>query len=120
MSRSRLTRLSRRHLLTGAALLSTAALPGCSWFDDLFETHKVPLTGRREQVLPTLYGLQVDPADHRPIILPKPVQNAAWAQSGETPTHVMGQPRGGRPAALLAPLDRRGRRATGARSPLRP
>ena len=87
MSRPQLT---RRSLLNAGTLLATAALPGCSWFDGLFETHKVPIPGKREEVLPGFAGLQADPADHRPITLPRPVLNVDWAQSGETPTHVTG------------------------------
>ena len=82
--------IRRRSLLQAAAALSVAALPGCAWLDDAFETHKVPIPGRREQVLPGSSGLLADPADHRPILLPKPVLNADWPQSGDGPTHVMG------------------------------
>ena len=88
MSRIPLSR--RRALRNAAALMAAAALPGCAWFDDLFEAHKIPLTGKREQVLPGFAGLQADPSDHRPITLPKPVVNADWPQAGDTPSHVMG------------------------------
>ena len=86
-----MTRVTRRRsLLHAAALASAAALPGCSWLDDAFETHKVPIPGKREQVLPGASGLQADAADHRPILLPKPVMNADWPQAGDSPSHVMG------------------------------
>ena len=85
---SRLIR--RRAMLNAAALLSAAALPGCAFFDGLFDAHKVPIPGKREQVLPGYSGLQADPADRRPILLPKPVLNADWPQAGDGPTHVMG------------------------------
>ena len=88
MSRSPLGR--RRALLNAAALLSIGSLPGCAWLDNAFETHKVPLTGKREQVLPGFAGLQADPSDHRPITLPEPVQNADWPQAGDSPSHVLG------------------------------
>ena len=88
MSRSR--NFGRRSLLRTVSVASAAALPGCSFLDDLFETEKTPLPGRREAVMVTTRGMVVDPTDHRTVTLPAPVQNAEWAQSGGNPAHVVG------------------------------
>jgi outer membrane protein assembly factor BamB len=81
--------LSRR-----ATLLSGLALAGCSslsgTLDDLFESDKPVAPGKREAVLAATRGLQVDPADHGAVMLPPPVRNADWLQSGGTPTHAVG------------------------------
>jgi len=73
-----------------AALLGTLALTGCSTFDDLFESNKPPVPGKRETVLTSTRGLQVDASDHGSVTLPAPVRNAEWLQSGGNPTHAMG------------------------------
>ncbi len=73
-----------------AALLGTLALTGCSIFDDMFESTKPPVPGKREAVLTSTRGLQVDTSDHEPVTLPAPVRNAEWLQSGGDPTHAMG------------------------------
>ena len=81
---------SRRALLRTAALLPAAALPGCSFFDDLFESSKPGLPGKRETVMPSTRGMQLDASFTQPVTLPAPVLNADWAQSGGGPAHVMG------------------------------
>ena len=85
-----MTRPTRRTLLQAAALLPAAALPGCSFFDDLFESTKPGLPGKRETVMPTTRGMQVDAAFRQPVTLPAPVLNADWPQSGGGPAHGMG------------------------------
>jgi len=77
--------LSRR-----ATLVGTLALTGCSIFDDLFESNKPPIPGKREAVLSSTRGLQVDASDHGPVTLPAPVRNVDWLQAGGNPTHSMG------------------------------
>ena len=83
-------RPTRRSLLRTASLASLAALPGCSIFDDLFESNKPPLPGKREAVMATSRGMQHDPAFNVPVTLPPPVQNADWPQAGGNPQHLMG------------------------------
>ncbi len=87
---SRSPGFSRRSLLRTASLASAAALPGCSYLDDLFESTKTPLPGRREAVMVTARGMVADPTDHRTVALPAPVLNADWAQAGGNPAHVVG------------------------------
>lgn len=84
-SKSRLPPLSRR-----AALLLPLGVAGCSWFDDFdfFNTKKPPLPGKREAVLATGGGLEVM-ADGPKVVLPTPIENAAWPQAGGNPAHVM-------------------------------
>ena len=81
---------TRRSLLRTASLLSLAALPGCSSLEDLFETDKPPIPGKRESVMATTRSMQVDATFRQPVNLPPPVLNADWAQSGGVPSHVMG------------------------------
>jgi len=73
-----------------AALLGTLALTGCSTLDDLFESSKPPIPGKREAVLASTRGLQVDASDHGLVSLPAPVRNPEWLQAGGNPTHNMG------------------------------
>jgi outer membrane protein assembly factor BamB len=91
-------RFNRRFLLRTAALAPLAGLSGCAWMDDLFESSKATLPGRRESILGDTRGLRVDPADHRTVSLPPAVQNADWPQAGGGPSHVMGN------VALSSPL----------------
>ena len=85
-----MNRPTRRTLLRTAALASVAALPGCSAFDDWFQSEKPSLPGKRESVMATTRGLQVDPAFRQPVNLPPPVLNADWPQAGGNPAHAMG------------------------------
>jgi outer membrane protein assembly factor BamB len=78
-----------RALTRRAALLTPLALAGCDWFSNLFEDKKIPLTGKRESIFTNGNGLSVD--DNPPkVVLPPPVRNAAWPQSGGNPAHLMG------------------------------
>ncbi len=79
-------RVSRR----AAMLALPLAVGGCSLFDDLFGDTKEKLKGKREAVLPARRGLEIDPADHRPVSVPAPVAVPEWTQAGGTPTHVVG------------------------------
>ena len=97
---------TRRTLLRTAALLPAAALPGCSFFEDLFESTKTTLPGKREPVFAGTRGMQVDASFRQPVTLPPPVLNADWPQTGGTPAHVMGN-------VQLGPLTRAWRRSIG-------
>lgn len=91
--------VERRGLGRRAALLAPLALTGCGLFNgDWFSTNKVPLPGKREPVLPPGRGLRIDP-DAPKVMLPRPVENAAWPQAGGNPAHDMGH--------LAAPTDLR-------------
>ena len=87
---SRLPVFSRRSLLRTASLASAATLPGCSFLDDLFETDKTPLPGKRQPIMVTTRGMVVDPTDHRTVDLPPAVLNADWPQAGGSAAHVIG------------------------------
>ena len=78
--------LTRRAALLGLPL----GLAGCSLFDSWFGDSKVPLEGKREPVLAVRRGLEIDPADRRPVTVPAPAQVPEWPMSGGTPTHVVG------------------------------
>ncbi len=80
---------TRRGLLRTAALLPAASLAGCSFLDDLFESTKATIPGKREPVFAGTRGMQVDAAFRQPVNLPPPVLNADWPQAGGTPAHVM-------------------------------
>lgn len=74
-----------------AALVLPLALAGCSMFDDWLGEHKPPLPGKREPVLASKGGLQVDDAGAKTrVVLPPPTPNAAWPQAGGNPAHLMG------------------------------
>ncbi len=81
---------ARRQLLRGAVLLPAAALPGCSFLDDIFESDKPPLPGKRVSVMVTTRGMQVDPSYNPTIVLPPPVVNAEWSVAGGNAAHSMG------------------------------
>src|SRR3954465_9437545 len=78
-------RLSRR-----AALLAPLALGGCSLFENWFGDKKTPLPGDREAIFAVgRHGRVVD--DNPPkVVLPPPVRNAGWPQTGGNPAHYMG------------------------------
>ncbi len=82
-----MSRLTRRGLLGTAVLTSLA---GCSVFDDLFESDKPAIPGKRETVVSGGRGSQADAVDRRPVTLPPAVRNAEWTQAGGVPSHVMG------------------------------
>lgn len=72
-----------------AALLAPLALAGCDWISDMFESKKTPLPGKRESIFLNGNGLNVDDGAPK-VVLPPPVRNAAWPQSGGNPAHLMG------------------------------
>jgi len=78
--------LTRRAALLGLPL----GLGGCSLFDSWFGDNKARLAGKREPVLAARRGLDIDPADHRPVAVPAPSPVAEWPQTGGTPTHTVG------------------------------
>lgn len=78
--------LSRRAALLALPL----GLGGCSLFDNWFGDTKEPLGGKREPVLGSRGGLEIDTADRRTVSVPAPAAVPAWPQSGGTPTHVVG------------------------------
>lgn len=73
-----------------AAMLAPLALAGCSMIEGWFSSNKVPLPGKREDVLAGGQGLVL--ASPRPaVVLPPAVANPDWPQPGGNPAHVMGQ-----------------------------
>jgi outer membrane protein assembly factor BamB len=84
----RATALGRRAAL---ALALPLGLAGCGLFDDWFGDNKPTLKGKREAIATARRGMQVDEtAAGRQIVLPPPVENAAWPQAGGNPAHLMG------------------------------
>ncbi len=81
---------TRRSLLRAASVLSVAALTGCNYVEDLFESSKPALPGKREAVMAGSRGLQVDASFKVAVNLPQPVLNPEWPQSGGNPAHLMG------------------------------
>jgi outer membrane protein assembly factor BamB len=80
--------LTRRHLARHAALLlAGGARAGRA---DRFNTPKPKLAGQRLPVMAEHRGLQVDDATPLKVVLPTPVENAAWPQAGGNPAHLMG------------------------------
>lgn len=78
--------LSRR-----AALLALPfGVAGCSLFDDFLGENKTPLKGKRETILASRGGLDIDATDRRVVAVPAPVNVVAWPMSGATLTHVVG------------------------------
>jgi outer membrane protein assembly factor BamB len=76
-----------------AMLLPLAALSGCGLFDTWFGSTKVPLSGKRDPVLPPQPGLDPDKSGApRTVALPQAATNASWPQSGGVPTHDMEHP----------------------------
>lgn len=73
-----------------AMLALPLALGGCGTLDDWFGTTKPPLPGKREPILGSHTGLEVDPGDRRTVSVPAPVPVPAWPQSGGTLTHALG------------------------------
>jgi outer membrane protein assembly factor BamB len=88
--------LGRRAALLGAlGLGTTGLLSGCGLWDEWFGETKPPLPGKRELVLTTRRGMSVDEGASARIVLPPPVRNAAWPQSGGNPAHLIGHPAAG-------------------------
>lgn len=85
--------LSRRAALRLPLALTlplTLPLGGCGLFNgEWFGQEKVPLPGKREPVLGT-QELFPAAAGGPPVVLPRPVRNAAWPQPGGNPAHLMG------------------------------
>jgi outer membrane protein assembly factor BamB len=73
-----------------AALLLPLAAGGCSFFDDLFQTTKPKIPGKREPVLAAARGLERDRTGDLRVALPPAVRNADWPQAGGNPAHLMG------------------------------
>ncbi len=96
----------RRTLLRSAALLPAAALGGCSFFDDLFESDKPPIPGTRVAVMANTRGMQVDASYTTPVTLPQAAINPEWSEAGGNPSHSMGN-------VLLNDLTRSWRRSIG-------
>ena len=84
-----MTAPTRRALLRTAALLPVAAMAGCDTFEDLLQTSKPPIPGKRESVIATTRGMQADTSYRQPVTLPQPVLNPEWPQPGGNPAHVM-------------------------------
>src|SRR4051812_26128762 len=78
--------LTRRAALLGLPL----GLGGCSLFDSWFGDNKTRLEGTREPVLAARRGLEIDPADRRPVTIPAASPVPEWPQTGGTPTHAVG------------------------------
>lgn len=76
--------LSRR-----AALALPLGLAGCDMFDSWFGSNKVPLPGRREDVMANQHGLELS-SPRLNVGLPAAVTNPEWPQPGGNPAHVMG------------------------------
>ena len=77
--------LTRRAALLGLPF----ALAGCG-LEDLFGDTKTPIRGKRESILGSRGGLEIDANDTRTVSVPAPTAVAAWPQSGGTATHVLG------------------------------
>jgi outer membrane protein assembly factor BamB len=80
---------SKHRLGRRTALLAPLALGGCGLFDDWFGTKKTPLAGKREPVVTSRHGLEVDEGAPK-VMLPPEIRNAAWPQAGGNPAHFMG------------------------------
>ena len=78
--------LSRRAALMGLPL----AVSGCGIFDSLLGDNKAKLSGKREAILGSRGGLQVDAADGRSVTIPPPVSVGAWTEAGGNVTHALG------------------------------
>ncbi len=85
-----MTKTARAALGRRAALLLPLGTAGCGLFDTWFGDNKKPLPGEREAVLATSRGMQADEDTGRKVVLPPPVRNAAWPQTGGNPAHLMG------------------------------
>ena len=73
-----------------AALLLPLATGGCGLYDSVFGDTKDRIPGKREAVVATRRGLEVDPADRRTVVVPPATPVPAWPQPGGGPTHAVG------------------------------
>jgi outer membrane protein assembly factor BamB len=71
-----------------ALLLPLAALSGCSMWDGWFGSDKVPLPGKRFDVMPPQDSLTITPG--RTVTVPPPLADAGWPQPGGSPAHAGG------------------------------
>jgi outer membrane protein assembly factor BamB len=78
--------LSRRAALLGLPL----AVSGCSIFDSILGDNKTKLSGKREAILGSRAGFEVDPANGRTVTVPAPAAVSAWTSTGGNPTHAFG------------------------------
>src|SRR5829696_5939288 len=70
-------------------IMAAMAMSGCSIFKR--GTPKTPVLGQRVAVLTAENDVSVDPATAAlPMVLPAPVANLDWAQSGGSPSKSMG------------------------------
>lgn len=83
--------ISTRRFLLLSALLLSATLPACSWFED---DEKTPLPGERISILDMQSGLE--PADPKlqaeGFVPPEVWANDYWPQNGGYPNHAMHNP----------------------------
>ncbi len=79
-------KLGRRAAVLGLPL----SLAGCGLFDSFLTENKPALRGKREAILGSRGGLQVDSGDTRTVSIPPPVTLASWLEAGGTPTHTVG------------------------------
>ena len=77
--------LSRRAALLGLPL----AVSGCGIFDSILSDNKAKLSGKRESILGTRGGLEID-ASGQPVTVPKAVPVGAWTENGGNATHALG------------------------------
>ena len=70
-------------------LLAPLALAGCETIEGWFSTKKDPLPGKREEIGAVAKPFSPDPASPG-VTLPAAARNAAWAQAGGNPSHLMG------------------------------
>lgn len=79
--------LTRRAALLGLPL----TLAGCSVFDSILSDNKAKLSGKREAILGGRGGgASADTASTRTVVVPPPVQVAAWTEVGGNATHASG------------------------------
>ena len=79
-----------KHLRVALMIAAAFAAGGCSILKH--KTPKTPVLGERIPVLTTESDAQVDPATAAiPMVLPQPVANPDWAQSGGNAAKSMGQ-----------------------------
>lgn len=81
--------LKKRHYILCAALLALP-LSGCGAFKDKGGP-KTPTVGERVSILSNDNSIKVDPATAEiAVVLPEPIVNASWAQSGGNASKAMG------------------------------
>lgn len=82
-SKPAISRLTRR-----GALLLPLALSGCGLWDGWFGSDKVPLPGKRYDVMPPRDALELTPG--RTVSVPPPLADQTWPQPGGSPSHAGG------------------------------